>query len=286
MTKKYYRKNLDNKNKDNSKTNKLLTYLTITLAISQILNIIYSITSNLFGSVDNFLRKFIMYVLLELPLAIIIIYVTIISIACIIKFMHESFLKNKYELISITQNDNKKILKEVVKKSRAEILMIYALPISTYVSIESIIYSYHFQETLFIIWFLIISMLTILMPLIFSIICDTQENIIYFSDNNNSFHRQVNRLFYKAKKFGLPYKVLYILPLLLNILLICFIKIIDIHFTNYENELNIEKRIADDNEIKYEIIIDRLLDKVGINVTDEDIEQYKKELKEKYKMEE
>lgn len=226
-----------------------------------------------------------MYVLLELPLAIITIYVTIISIACIIKFMHENFLKNKYELISITKNNKNKILKEVVKKSKAEILMIYALPISTYVSIESIIYTYHFKETEFIMWFLIIGMFSILMILIFAIVCDTKQNILYFSDNNNSFHNQVNKFFYKAKEVGLPYKSLYLLPLLLNILLICSIKVIDIKFTNYEKELSIEQQINNDRKIKYEVIIDKLLDKVDITVTDKDIEQYKKELKEKYKME-
>ncbi|WP_250277605.1 hypothetical protein [[Clostridium] colinum] len=53
-----------------------------------------------------------------------------------------------------------------------------------------------------------------------------------------------------------------------------------------ENKLFIKEQINNDRKIKYELIIDKLLDKIDITVTDEEIEQYKKELKEKYKMEE
>ena len=81
-------------------------------------------------------------------------------------------------------------------------------------------------------------------------------------------------------------KVIYLIPIFINIFLIFSIKSIDIYFTNYEKELDIRKIIENDKEMKYEIIVDRLLDKIGINITDEDIKEYKKYLKEKYKMEE
>ncbi|WP_317368807.1 hypothetical protein [uncultured Tyzzerella sp.] len=55
---------------------------------------------------------------------------------------------------------------------------------------------------------------------------------------------------------------------------------------NKENNNTNKFKVENDKNIKYEKIIDKLTNKLGINVTDEDIEQYKKELKEKYKMEE
>ena len=78
--------------KDTSRISILLTYMTIILAIWQIFDIVYEITSKLYTSVDQLVRKFIMYVLLELPLALISIYLTAVSICCIIKIM---YLNNK-----------------------------------------------------------------------------------------------------------------------------------------------------------------------------------------------
>ncbi len=105
--------------------------------------------------------------------------------------------------------------------------------------------------------------------------------------NENFFIKAVNYIHKLVTHEDIiAFKIAYIVPVLLNIILVFGINIIDNFFINLEDKIVIEKEIEDNKKIKYEIIIDRLLDKVGINIADEDIEQYKKDLKEKYKMEE
>ena len=53
-----------------------------------------------------------------------------------------------------------------------------------------------------------------------------------------------------------------------------------------EIQTNTKKQLKYDKEIKYDIMIDRLFERIDINVTDEDIEEYKNNIKQKYKMEE
>ena len=93
----------------------LLTYMTIILAIWQIFDIVYEITSKLYTSVDQLVRKFIMYVLLELPLALISIYLTAVSICCIIKIM---YLKFDYMREEIREESRGKTTKKQRKKNR------------------------------------------------------------------------------------------------------------------------------------------------------------------------
>ena len=81
-------------------------------------------------------------------------------------------------------------------------------------------------------------------------------------------------------------KILYIIPISINIILVLQINGIDNFFINLEKQTNFKEQIKYDKEIKYDIMIDRIFDKIGINVTDEDIEQYKNNIKQKYKMEE
>ena len=105
--------------------------------------------------------------------------------------------------------------------------------------------------------------------------------------NENFFIKAVNYIHKLVTHEDIiAFKIAYIVPVLLNIILVFGINIIDNFFINLEDKIVIEKEIENNKKIKYEIIIDRLLDKVGINIADEDIEQYKKDLKEKYKMEE
>lgn len=81
-------------------------------------------------------------------------------------------------------------------------------------------------------------------------------------------------------------RIAYLLPIVINVFFVLVIKGVDTYFTSYENKIIIEERIKNDKKIKYEIMIDRLFEKIDINVTDEDIEEYKNNIKQKYKMEE
>lgn len=280
--------------KDTSRISILLTYMTIILAISQIFDIVYEITSKLYTSVDQLVRKFIMYVLLELPLLLISICISAISICCIFKIMNFKFkeseiIKEKNNNYNTIEDKRKELLRRlrcVIKMNIIEILTIICLPILTYMSIEGIVFQYNFKETQFVMWAIIAGLFLTFSISISLFICNSDEKTIFFS-SNNIFNRAVNWLYRIITFEGMPViKIIYMIPILINIFLIFSIKGIDAYFTNYEKELTIEKRIENDKEIKNEIIIDKLLDKVGINITDEDIEQYKKDLKEKYKMEE
>lgn len=146
------------------------------------------------------------------------------------------------------------------------------LILSTYISIESLIFQYNFKETIFLVWILIA--IIYFLFLFFILFCLIDFNIIkpIFSNNKN-FSKKINFMYDKI--FG--YKIFYITPLLINIILIFLIKSIDIHFTNYENKVFIKKQIEDDGKIKEKIIIDKLLKKVDIVILDEEIEKYNKE---------
>lgn len=263
--------------KEISKTNKLLTYMTIILAISQILNILYEIVSKLYTSVDKLIRKFIMYVLLELPIALASIYITILGIACFVKIIHLNFIKNrkKYE------NNAEKILIKVAKDNKIELLMIIILPITTYLSIETLVFAYHFKETQFFLWCTIIGLFISFSIGMLLCVCGSKTNEPIFYNDYKGIGKKVNIICDKI----LVKKISYLIPILINLFLVVAIKSTDIYFTSYENKISIEERIKDDKKIKYDIIIDRLFDKIGISVTDEDIEEYKKEIKEKHKME-
>ena len=235
-----------------------------------------------------------MYVLLELPLLLISICISAISICCIFKIMHFKFkeseiIKEKNKNYNTIEDKRKELLRRlrcVIKMNIIEILTIVCLPILTYMSIEGIVFQYNFKETQFVMWAIIAGLFLTFSISVSLFICNSDEKTIFFS-SNNIFNRAVNWLYRIITFEGMPVmKTVYMIPILINIFLIFSIKGIDAYLTNYEKELTIEKRIENDKEIKNEIIIDKLLDKVGINITDEDIEQYKKDLKEKYKMEE
>ena len=271
---------------NSERRNILLTYMTIILAMSQIFNIVYVIASNLYSSVDKLLRKFIMYVLLELPLTLISIYISVISISCILKVVHSNFIKDRKKLLEEYNDNKEKILKEVAKTNVIEILTIIILPITTYISIETLVFAYNFKETKVILWIMIIILFSIFSFVSLICICGSKTNVPIFSNDYSNLGNKVNWIYDNIILYMLPNKIIYLIPIFINIFLIFSIKSIDIYFTNYEKELAIHKIIENDKEIKYEIIVDKLLDKIGINITDEDIKEYKKHLKEKYKMEE
>lgn len=111
MNKRKYKLKRYDKNRNSYRINVLLVYLTIILSISQIFNIAYNITSNLYDTVNEFLRKTFMYVLVEFPLVIISMYITIISIYCILKIIHSKFIADKYNLRKKYNNDKIMITK-------------------------------------------------------------------------------------------------------------------------------------------------------------------------------
>ena len=301
--------------KDTSRISILLTYMTIILAISQIFDIVYEITSKLYTSVDQLVRKFIMYVLLELPLALISIYLTAVSICCIIKIMYLKFdymreeiieesrgkttkkqRKKKikeYQIITKKKEEFIKYKKEIIKRWRlaikiniTEILTISLLPITSYMTMAAVVFQFNFKELQYSLYLIIFALYFIFSIMVLFCIANSKGDEKIFS-NENFFIKAVNYIHKLVTHEDIiAFKIAYIVPVLLNIILVFGINIIDNFFINLEDKIVIEKEIEDNKKIKYEIIIDRLLDKVGINIADEDIEQYKKDLKEKYKMEE
>ena len=308
--KKYY----NNKNNEISKTNKLLTYITIILAISQIFSIIYEITSKLYTSVDKIVRQFIMYVLLELPLALISIYLTAISICCIIKIMYLKFDYNREQItekarIKVEEKQKRKKLKKhkiktkeeemiikckketigrfilTIRLNIVEILTILILPITSYMTIAAVVFQFNFKEMQYSMYFIIFMLYFIFSMLVSFCISNTKRNERIFF-NENFFIRAINYVHKLITQDDIiVFKMSYLMPILLNILLVLGINTIDNFFINLENKISIESEIRDDKKIKYELMIDKLLNKVGVYVTDEDIEEYKKEIKEKYKLE-
>ncbi len=320
MSKKYskkynrYKKYYNDKNNEISKTNKLLTYITIILAISQIFSIIYEITSKLYTSVDKIVRQFIMYVLLELPLALISIYLTAISICCIIKIMYLKFDYNREQItekarIKVEEKQKRKKLKKhkiktkeeemiikfkketigrfilTIRLNIVEILTILILPITSYMTIAAVVFQFNFKEMQYSMYFIILIFCFInLMVILFGISNTKRNERIFF--NENSFIRAINYV-HKVITYKdiIVLRISYLIPILLNIILVFEINRIDNFFINLENKMYIDNEIRYDKEIKYDIIVDKLFNKVGIYVTDEDIEEYKKEIKEKYKLE-
>lgn len=268
--------------KEISKTNKILTYIMIILAISQILNILYEIVSKLYKSVDKLIRKFIMYVLLELPIALASVYITILGIACFVKIIHLNFIKNRKPLLKQYENNTGKMLIKVAKNNKIELLMIIILPIIIYLSIETLVFAYHFKETQFFLWGAIIGLFSTFSIGMLLCVCGSKTNIPIFHNDYKGIGKKVNMICDKI----LINRIAYLLPIVINVFFVLVIKGVDTYFTSYENKIIIEERIKNDKKIKYEIMIDRLFEKIDINVTDEDIEEYKNNIKQKYKMEE
>ena len=256
-----------------------------------------------------------MYVLLELPLALISIYLTAVSICCIIKIMYLKFdymreeiieesrgkttkkqRKKKikeYQIITKKKEEFIKYKKEIIKRWRLaikinimEILTISLLPITSYMTMAAVVFQFNFKELQYSMYLIIFALYFIFSIMVLFCIANSKGDEKIFS-NENFFIKAVNYIHKLVTHEDIiAFKIAYIVPVLLNIILVFGINIIDNFFINLEDKIAIEKEIEDNKKIKYEIIIDRLLDKVGINITDEDIEQYKKDLKEKYKMEE
>lgn len=249
------RDNKENNNTNKFKIEKVLVLLTTILTISQIFNIFYSIYSKIYTSLDKFLITTNM-VLFSLVIFLLVALISFLVLNIILRCLS---LK-EYAQPNIT-----------FKKFLFKNIILF---------ITTCIFLIEFMSSFSLYFFYRIEIMDIIIYIM--LLLPSALGIFIYAYVN---HMEKDKV-YKNKVIDF---ISTSKPLTTILLTYAFIFNLIFCLTIYDlpNKFyGLEKEIENDKNIKYEIIIDKLTNKLGINVTDEDIEQYKKELKEKYKMEE
>ncbi len=257
----YKKRNKNIEIRKKSRIEIILIIITIILSISQIFGLIYPIFSNLYSSVDKFLRKINM-VLITLTLLLLIICISFFVIRLILEYLY--LKKDKF----LNTSFNKFFLKNILFVVIVFLFLLHvAMSFSLYFFYKISIYD-------------ICLAIMILIP---SVLCIFAYEYIKIKEK---YRRCKYNLFNRSIKFIASSKLL-----LFSIIFYAFIintmlceknYTLPNEFYNLENKLSIEEKIKNDDEIKNRLIIEKLLDKIGIDITYEEIENEKNKLIEKY----
>lgn len=257
--------NKENNNINKSKTEKVLILLTILLTISQIFNIFYSIYSKVYTSLDKFLIRINM-VLFSLAFFLLIILTSFLAISIILRCL----ILKKDEYLNITFK--KFLLKNII------FFIITCLFLSEFM-ISVFLYVFYKVKRIDIIIYIMLSFPILLAIFIYAYIEPINKDKIYKD-------KVINKIIEFISTSKLLTTVLLTYMFIFNLIFCLKIYNLPKELYKFEKQMNIKEQIKYDKEIKYEIMIDRLFEKIDINVTDEDIEEYKNNIKQKYKMEE
>ncbi len=193
-----------------------------------------------------------MYVLLELPFALISIYLTKVIICFIVKVMHFKVnfrrkeiienirdeiiksQKNKEDIIEYKKKEVIKLLKFAIKMNITEILTISFLAITSYMTIAAIVFQFTFTEPQYLIWIEIFMLFFVVSITILLFICASDENEELFSSKN--FSNRLTEYIYKLITIEniSMLRIVYIIPILINIIFVLQINGIDDFFINLE----------------------------------------------------
>ena len=263
MSKKYYNYKKSHRYVNETKKSKveiLLVIITVILSVSQIFGIFYPIFSNLYTSVDKFLRKINM-VILSLGLSLIVTFISYFIIRTILEYLYlrrDKFLNMKFKkyffiniifvvivYILLFQTGISFFIYFCYEITKLDIILVTLIPISfvlciflysyTKIEVKYIKYKHSFLNT-------IIKHISSSKLILFIII----------------FNALMINTGVCLKNYSLPYE-----------------------FDKLENKLNAQEKIKNDDKIKLRIIVDSLLEKMDIKITDEDIKNEKARIIEK-----
>lgn len=254
MSKKYY--NYKKRCKYIKKTNKskveiLLIILTIILSISQIFGIFYPVFSNLYSSVNKFLRRINM-VIFSLILLSAVVFISYFTIKTILEYLYkkrEKFLNmkfGKYFLINI-------IFVGIV------FILLFQTGISFFIY-------FSYEITTFDIYLIILILIPFTLVIFFY--SYTEIEIKYRQYKYNLFNETIK---YISNSKLILFSIIFS-AIIINTVLYLKNYNLPYELNALENKTNLEEKIRNYDEIKLRLIIDKLLEKIDIEITDEEIE--------------
>lgn len=240
---------------------KIANIFTIILSSVNIFYLCYNVNLNLYPETDKTLRKFNM-IFIQIFWILLLYFFSFVAMSIIFRSIFMDRIKLKECKILV-------IFKTIFKFIVINVLFIEIFLGANFFETPSI------SIELIVLYFIIsIIFTTIVMILSLKLILNPKIDNLKI---NNRFCKLIRFL---SEYIGI--KTISLLIIIFNILFIAFINIEWVRWRIYEDNFLIEKEYKKDQDVKFNLIVDKILDKLDIEITEEEIANERKYIIDKY----